>query len=247
MIVDRLIEQSHTLTRGRALKDVRVGLGYTAVQLEDGACGVAFTFRNELGKCCGAFNGAGRMIGLGSDELVEWAREPHLLKSAVGLATINAVLRDALSESTDGNVVEALELTSTDTFGMVGDFAPILAEVRRQTDKIYVFEKKHQPGDGTYPSEAIPEYLPTCNVVVVTATSIINHTIDGILDCCNNARQVAIVGPSTPMCPEAFADKNVTVLAGSVVTDAEKLLQIVSQGGGTPAMKPAMEQVLIRL
>ena len=247
MIVDQLIEQALASTAGRSVVDVRVGLGYTAVLLDDNACGVAYTFRSELGKCCGVFGGAGQIIGTSIEELVGWARETHLLKSAVGLATINAVLRDSLTGLTNGNVTEALDVQPSDTFGMVGDFAPIVREIKQRTDKVLVFEKKHQPGDGTYPSDAIPEYLPTCDVVVVTGTSIINHSIDDILDCCKNARQVAIVGPSTPMYPAAFKGRNVTLLAGSVVTDPGRLLQIVSQGGGTPAMKAATEQVLCRV
>jgi hypothetical protein len=39
---------------------------------------------------------------------------------------------------------------------------------------------------------------------------------------------------------------NVTLLAGSVVTDAGKILQIVSQGGGTRSMKPGVIQALAR-
>jgi uncharacterized protein (DUF4213/DUF364 family) len=64
---------------------------------------------------------------------------------------------------------------------------------------------------------------------------------------CKNARQVCIVGPSTTLCPELFQPYKVTMLAGSVVTDPERILQIVSQGGGTMAMKPALNQVLVRL
>jgi len=53
MIVDELIEYASGMVQGRKIADVRAGLGYTAVMLEDGACGLAYTFRNELGSCCG--------------------------------------------------------------------------------------------------------------------------------------------------------------------------------------------------
>jgi uncharacterized protein (DUF4213/DUF364 family) len=41
------------------------------------------------------------------------------------------------------------------------------------------------------PSSAIPEYLPRCDVVIITATSIINHTFDDIVPYCKNARGFA--------------------------------------------------------
>ncbi|HHU03620.1 MAG TPA: hypothetical protein GXZ81_01190, partial [Fastidiosipila sp.] len=64
---------------------------------------------------------------------------------------------------------------------------------------------------------------------------------------CQNAREVCLVGASTPLSPEIFEKYNVSLLAGSVVTDPDLALQIVSQGGGTGALKPAMDHVLQRI
>lgn len=96
-------------------------------------------------------------------------------------------------------------------------------------------------------AEQIPHLLPGCDVVVITATSIIDHTIDEVVSHCKNAREVCIVGPSTPLCLEVFKKYPVTLLAGSVVKDPDRILKIVSQGGGAMAMKPAIEHVLVRI
>jgi len=146
-----------------------------------------------------------------------------------------------------GNVMDAIEIKPDEAFGMVGDFMPILHVVKPKTDNIYVFERGAALDDGLYPDETIPRYLPKCNVVVITATSILNQTVDAILPFCSKARQVCIVGPSTPLVPEIFRPHNVTLLAGSVVTNAAQILQIVSQGGGTMQMRPALRHVLARL
>ena len=37
------------------------------------------------------------------------------------------------------------------------------------------------------------------------------------------------------------------LLVGSVVKDAERMMQIVSRGGGTMAMKPAVDQALVHV
>jgi uncharacterized protein (DUF4213/DUF364 family) len=144
-------------------------------------------------------------------------------------------------------VVGALEIGESDTFGMVGEFGPILMHVREKTKNIYVFEQNPPEGSGLYPEEALPEYLPSCDVVVVTATSIINHTADRVLALCKKARSVCLVGPSTPLCPEVFREYNVTLLAGSLVLDPDKALEIVSQGGGTMSLKPVSRQVLVKV
>lgn len=245
MIINELISYAAEFSKGRVIKDVRAGLGYTCVLLEDGGCGLAYTFRNELGCCCGVMDFAGKIIGNRAEDLIAWANDSDLLKSAIGLATINAVLNNIDKDWEKGNVLQAFSLRETDSFGMIGDFKPILKSIKSMTENIYVFERNTLPNDGLYPAEMMGEYLPRCKVIVITATSLINHTIDDIVKYCNGAEQVCLVGLSTPMCPQVFKDHNITLLAGSLVKDADKILQIVSQGGGTMAMRPELEQVLV--
>lgn len=247
MIIDELVEHALSKDCGRKISDVRAGLGYTCVLLDDNSCGLAYTFRNELGYFCGVINEAGSIIGRNALDIMLWLKSKNLLMASIGLATINAILNNSQAHWETGNVTTALDVTPTDTFGMVGDFGPILQGVRKNTEHIYVFEQNTDKEAGLYAEADIPLYLPKCDVVVVTATSIINHTIDGVLSHCTGAREVCLVGPSSPLCPEVFKNHNVTLLAGDVVTDPEQILRIVSQGGGTMAMRHAMKHVLVRL
>jgi len=247
MITDELIDRALQTAQSIKVKDVRVGLGYTGVMLEDGYCGLAYTFRNELGSRCGILDVAGRLIGMDAGELIPWAKENNLLKAAIGLASINAIMNDPEKNWDTGNVLTAFTLHESDTFGMVGEFNPILEKVKTMTKNIYVFEQNAPENSGLYPSEVIPLYLPKCDVVVITATSIINHTFEEVASYCKNAREVCLVGPSTPLWPEVFRKYHITLLAGSVVKNPELVLQIISQGGGTMSMKPAIGQVLARI
>jgi uncharacterized protein (DUF4213/DUF364 family) len=247
VIVDALIEYALSRADQQKLKDVRAGLGYTCVLLGDNACGLAYTFREELGEGCGTLAEAGRLIGRDSHEIIPWAKSRHRLKAAIGLATINAVCNTPQTEWETGNITTALDVLPYSTFGMVGEFRPILNEIQKKTDNIYVFEQDVSGDGALYSSNTIPLHLPKCDVVVVTATSLINQTIDEVLSYCGNARQVCMVGPSTPLCPEVFCQYNVHLLAGSVVTNPQQILEIVSQGGGTMSMKPAIRQVLVKV
>ncbi len=247
MLIDDLIEYVLPQTSGKTIKDVRAGLGYTCVQLEDGSCGLAYTFRNQLGNCCGTMNDAGNLIGRSGAEIIPWTRSSNRLMAAIGLATINAFLNRPEVDWETGNITSALDVGPADTFGMVGDFRPILNDIRNKTSNIYVFEQDPAKIIGLYPEDSMPQFLPKCDVVVITATSIINHTIDAVLANCQNAREICLLGPSTPLCPEFFKLANVTLLAGTVVMNPELILQIVSQGGGTMTMKPAVKQVLARV
>ncbi len=247
MFVDQMIENATHRLNGRKIKDVRAGLGYTCVTLADNSCGLAYTFRNELGPCCGTLDEAGTLIGKSGEQIISFAKSNNLLEAAIGLATINAVFNITNINWEAGNIVHVLGIDDSVTFGMVGDFHPILSEIKKKTKNIYVFEKNVPEGSSLYREDDIPKYLPQCNVIVITATSIINHTLDQILQHCQNARQVCIVGPSTPLCPELFKDSPVTTLAGSVVTNPDLAMQIISQGGGTMSLKPAIQHVMVKV
>lgn len=247
MIIDELILRALTLVGQRYVKDIRAGLGYTCVMLEDNSCGLAYTFRNELGECCSILSDAGGLIGKNAADIIPWAKSKNRLKAAIGLATINAIFNTPKTEWDTGNVITALDVRSDSTFGMVGEFRPILNEVKKKTNSFYVFEQDVSGDNTLYSSETIPQHLPKCDVVIVTATSLINQTIDEVISCCGKARQVCMVGPSTPLCPEVFGEHNVHLLAGSVVIDHHKILEIISQGGGTMSMKPAIRQVLVKV
>jgi uncharacterized protein (DUF4213/DUF364 family) len=247
MIYEKLIDQALAQAKNNTVADIRIGLRYTAVLLSNGSCGLAFTFQSGSACGCHLMGEAGRMTGKPASELVPLLAEKNLLRASVGLAAVNAVLNTPGVTRDDGNVTEALQVSAKETFGMVGEFKPIIAAMKKVTERIYVFEQNLSKGPDLYPEEAIPDYLPKCDVVVVTATSIINHTIDGVLSHCKNARQVAVVGPSTPLYAGAFAGTPVTLLAGSVVRDTDQLLKIISQAGGTMHMKPAIDQVMVRI
>lgn len=247
MIINELIEHASAMIQGKKIADVRAGLGYTAVMLEDNACGLAYTFRNELGYCCGTLGTAGNLIGMNGAEVILWAKESNRLQAAIGLATLNAVINDSRKNWDTGNILDAFSLRESDTFGMVGGFGPILPKAKSMTKNIYVFEQNVPAGSEFYPADQIPQFLPNCDVIVISATSIINHTIDEVISYCKNARELCIVGPSTPLCPEVFKKYNVTLLAGSVVKNPDFILQVVSQGGGTMAMRPGLDHVLVRI
>ena len=247
MIIDELIEYAVVKASSGTVKDVRAGLGYIGVMLDTGSCGLAYTFRNELGDCCGTLPEAGNLIGMEAAEVITWAKSGNRLRAAIGLAAINAVLNVPDADWETGNAIDALHISSSDTFGMVGEFKPFLPAIKSKTQNIYVFEQNVPEGSQLYTSSTIPLYLPKCDVVIITATSIINHTIDDIVSHCGNAREVCLVGPSMPICPGVLNRYHITLLAGSVVVNPERILQIISQGGGTKSMKPAVKQVLVRI
>ena len=74
MIVENLIKCASLNSKGQRIKDVRAGLGYTCVLLEDGSSGLAYTFRNEMGCSCSILSEAGNLIGKPVEEIIPWMK-----------------------------------------------------------------------------------------------------------------------------------------------------------------------------
>ena len=112
-----------------------------------------------------------------------------------------------------------MTLRKTDRVGMIGLIAPVEKMLRPRVNDIFVFDKGISllGGDDSsiMPMEAQRETLPTCDIVIVSGTTMINGSIDGILGMCSGARKIVMIGASTPMFPFAFEGSGVTVLAGS--------------------------------
>jgi uncharacterized protein (DUF4213/DUF364 family) len=231
----------------RSIADVRIGLGYTAVRLDDGHCGLSYTFRNEIHEGCCVIREAGTLSGRPASLLAEWTRSTDPIASAAGLATLNA-LTDVPPGAAEADLLAELHVASSDAVGMVGYFGPLVSPLRSRGRILHIFERRPHAESGVLPESATAEILPQCNVVILSATTLLNRTLDGLLDHCRNAREVAILGPSTPLLPEVFLGRRLTLLSGVCVVDhPDRVLRIVSEGGGTRQFGGAVRKVTLRL
>ena len=246
MLLDKLYDLVCHAAATRSVANVRVGLGYTAVHLDDGGCGLAYTFRDEVGEGCCVIREAGTLTGRQASDLAEWVRSSDPVASAVGLATLNALIYvppgaravDLLSE---------IQVAANDVIGMVGYFGPLVEPLRSRGKALHVFERRPHAESGVLPEAAAADVLPQCQLVILSATTLLNRTLDQLLDLCRNARELAVLGPSTPLLPEVFMDRGVTLLSGVQVVNPERVLRVVSEGGGTRQFGAAVKKITLRL
>ncbi len=246
MVIDELCVRLAQRAGNARIDDLRIGLGYTAVCLDTGACGLAYTFRDEAGEGCSVTRLAGSIAGRQAEEVAGWAKELDAVTTAVALATLNALVEPPVA-ATESDVATCLRLEPGDVVGMVGYFGPLVEFVTARASKLHIFERRPTANGGVLPDWAAPVLLPECDVVLLSATTIANRTADSLLACAKQAREVAVLGPSTPMVPEVFAQRGVTLLSGVQVVDRDRLLRIVSEGGGTRRFGTAVRKLILRL
>ncbi len=231
----------------RRAADVRVGLSYTAVMLDNGSTGAAYTFHRDMPEGCRLFSGKLPLHGRRASELLELILSEEKVEASVGTAAANALANVPGSRLEKGDILDFISISPSDRVGMVGMFGPLIAPLRKKAGELLIFEKDTGKKDGLMPDSDIPKKLPSCQVALITATSIVNRTIDEILECTSSCREVVLLGATTPLVPAAFRDTPVTCLSGVIASEPEEVLRIVSTAGGMNRFKKVVEKVNLRL
>jgi uncharacterized protein (DUF4213/DUF364 family) len=128
---------------------------------------------------------------------------------------------------------------------MVGCFFPLLPKLRKMNIEVQAVDLDPKPG--ALPAESAYAFLPKSQIALITATAVINGTIDGLLESAGDCREVAVLGPSTPLIPQAFRDTPVTCLAGIRVDLPEGVFEVIAEGGGFREFKKYATKVAFRV
>ena len=155
------------------------------------------------------------------------------------MATANALLRPT-DVSVEDDALKILSLSSLDRVAMIGLFAPLVKRIEQTGARLSIIERNPQRSRVLSDMEKA-RLLGDCTVAIVTATTILTNTLEETLTALGHPRHVAILGPSTPLYSEVFQDTPVSLLGGSVVRDIPRVMQIIAEGGGTPAMRPHLQ------
>ena len=214
------------------LEEVRVGAHWTGVVVARAGrrrCGLASTLRGDDEGPHGEapVRWAGHLQEHGALELARLALSTLPLEASIGVAAVNALLQVDEARLRDENALHTLARAGAGKrVALVGHF-PFAPRLRPAVGELHILERHPQPGE--FPAAQAPEIIPEADVVAITGTAFINHTIEGLLPLCRPGAYVMILGPSTPLSPVLFRH-GVTALAGTLVVDIEAALRSLGQG-----------------
>ncbi len=247
-IQQKIMEFLQPYSKDLRAVDVRIGLGYTSVRLDNGNIGLAWTARKES-ESCTHVQKAGTLAGRPTVELLALlggrrnllAGGDNPLERSIGLAAANAVAAGLpRPESTKEEVLDIVNVQASDHVVMVGFFGPLMPVLKKTGCKLDILELREDRPGTILPAEGKGP-LSACTVAIITGTSIVTGTLDELLAGLGNPRSVIILGPSTFMLPEVFAGTPVTHLAGAWVRNPSAVEKIVSEGGGTMILRQHMD------
>jgi len=248
--IDIITDKSPIPLQNVHVDDLVIGIFFTGVKLSTGHAGVASTPVGEIPEAVCCPTSAARMPQAGNledkpiSEILKYSLDANVLKSAVGVATLNALSQIILEtmEAIDYPMIkdkdgfDLLRIQPNENVSIIGAFGPYIRRLKMMGNPFFIIEKNPltlRSDEMKYfkPESEMRSALEKSEVVIITGTTIVNHTIDTILSFIKNGIRTAIIGPTASMIPDAFFKRGVHVMGGVRILDTDLMIKILKQGG----------------
>jgi len=219
-ILDDLIA---TLGYDCVIREVHSCAFWTAVVSKN--CGLSSTFRGDHPHH-GTVREAGGLRGKPALEIAGYAKSDNLLEASIGMATVNSLIDIDQTRCVTENALDILMAKGRGkNVAVVGHF-PWVPKLKDVAKKLWILEQRPQTGD--LPAAAADKVLPQADVVAITGTSFINHTLERLLEL-SRGSFVVLVGPTSPLSPILF-DWGIDVISGTIVDEPDTVIRSISEG-----------------
>lgn len=221
-----------------------VGVFFTGVKLSNGCGGVAYTPPETIQRASTRIL-KGRMPNYHGMKVAQVLScdLPGLFADIIRLATLNALSVPFLETErytvTSGDDLSSLaQLFVGKRICMVGAIIPLLRRLNELgVAEIAIVDKKAETKEeaslGDFvPVEETEDALSRCQTAVFTGASIANGSIETLLGYVPDDVAVAVVGPTAAFIPEPLFRRKVAMIGTAVVTDSDRAIEILSEGGG---------------
>jgi uncharacterized protein (DUF4213/DUF364 family) len=210
------------------VSDIRTCVYWTAVTSL--RCGIASTMAASILPSPGyQVEHAGHLLPTRAKELARLSLSSRTLEAAMGIAAINSMLPIDESICIDLNAeAEIRERGKGKRIAIIGHF-PFVTRLRGVVKELWTFELHGRAQQGDFSGNEVETLLPKAEVAAISSTTLINHTLGGLLDLIAPDAYKMMLGPSTPLSPVLF-DYGLDALSGSIVVDPDLLITCISQG-----------------
>ncbi len=243
--LDFFKEKHETLLKATTISRANIGLFFTAVQLSSGYCGLASTDMN-LVNCCpqdrkkefDAFS-PGKISGQTLFDLLIYTNGSKILE-IVKLAALNAFSAALIAKSNyhiieDKDPIELIDLDNKITVCVVGAFYSYIRKIANSPSKLILLELNENVVSDDFkkyyvPADKASEVFPQSDVIIITGSTLMNNTIDHILDLIPDDKKVIMVGPTAGLYPDILFKHGINIIGSTRIIDADKTFQAISEG-----------------
>jgi len=232
------------------IERVVVGIFFTGVKLSNGAGGICFTPIKEIPEAVCCPSSAGRtldpvkMKGMKVKHMLKSLSSKEPIKTALAIATLNALSSVCWNSGSTSNYTITLNTNAQDVIkispgtsvAVVGALVPVLRTLKKHGGAWWVIEQDRR----TLKRDELARYVPAnksravlkrADVLVITGATLVNHTLEKILDAAKPGAEVAVIGPTVGFLPEPLFARGVRVVGGVWVKKPDDLLETLAAGG----------------
>ncbi len=230
------------ITEHLFIEDVRFGAHLCAVKLSDGSFGISSTIEDSQIHCDRKHRDFGdftplHITGKSVKELFETSKLSAIIVM-LRLACLNAISSSELSKYkvlTNTDPYDLLEITPDTKLIIVGAFHSYIEKSLKKGCAFGVLEMNREALNPEHRHLYIPaadyaKVIPGADVVIITGLTLVNNTLENLLDVVGENTKVVVTGPSSSIIPDVLFQKKVDVIGGTKITRPEVLLDLVSQG-----------------
>ncbi len=224
-----------------------LGLGYTTVTTSDGGIGLSYTYFGDK-KSCMVLNKHIDYEGQSAAQLLKKITSANTVERSMALALINALnYKSALNlpEDHDNKIMfERFNISQGRRVAMVGFFGPLVRHFEKMEVALEILDISRGLG---HKEKFYKKLKNWAQVLMLTSTSLLNNSTEEILANVGQKTKTVMLGPSTPMVPEAFEHLPVHMLAGTVPLNKEMTLKAIRHGMGTPVLHKYSRKVCLNI
>lgn len=245
-VSDLLGDRLETLTVERTV----MGLFFTGVKLNTGDGGLCFTPIKAIPEavCCPSsarvMPASGKLEGRKALKFLDEMFGGNPLKKTLGIAVLNALSALCWKEQppetygirTGVDAFDEIDLPADGFVVVVGALVPVIKALKERGGPFAILELdpstlKADELAFHVPPERAAEAVSRADLLVITGTTLINDTLEGLLEQRKPGAESIIVGPTASMLPDAFFRRGVGALGGVLVTDADRVLNVIAEAG----------------
>ena len=246
LLNDKIFSHFKVSAENETIKEFHLGLGYSAVTLANGGCGLCYTPKETSGSCT-VFKEKLEFEGEAAIILLERIHDKNPTLRCLAIALANALNHSyAMSlPDDDGDIVRDLHLKRGSKVAMVGSFLPIITQLEKQGVEVRSYDIGKAIGEEkSFYSWAKRE----ADALILTATSLIDNSTEEVFEKLGTTTLPSILmGPSTIATTDLYEHLGITYCAATVATDVAGILKDIRNGRGTPYLHKHSRKVSLKL
>ncbi|MHA1310769.1 MAG: Rossmann-like domain-containing protein [Candidatus Helarchaeota archaeon] len=267
-LIDTVIKYWKKYRLNLKIKDLSIGPHFAICILNNDSTGVCHNISvskckpdiNELRRNTLTFSEISKQILLDDKfldplSLITLAKSDIIFEKILGIACINAISQHILVKfnknlSFDNKRIAGLDINPDFKIGIIGSILPIIRQLKeKNVKKIFLKEFIEEKIPVSLSGISIVnnlEFIDEINVLLITGSSLVNGTIDEILEKGKNCSECILIGPTASCIPNPLFKRGLTRIAGTMIIAPFKVRDIILNGGGTRDFKKFGKKYFIK-